>query len=461
MKQLTAFDFKLGMAFIGLIILALAISVTAAYGLNETIKTSRSIVDNYAQDLIISERLRAEEEALVSASRGYLITKNHSFLARENEALEKFLKDLNTLKSEDSPAEHRKLILAMETASGFYLKILNDFMSAHSDKSLKILAKAFEINLQPRHDAFQASVLNFVRYTKKQLEEQKVLINQTNEKFLNIFVAVSIFAITLSIWLAAFILRSSSRQLRRTQDAVKIREEVVETVAHDLKNPIAAIKLSNDLLLFSALKNGNLTLADVQKRNKNIDRALNRATAIINSLLDLTKLKNNSLTLEKKNVSLQGLLQEVFELFELATKEKNIQFELRQGDQLPSLFCDSERIIQVLSNLMNNAIKFSPAGSQITLGADPVGPDMVFYISDKGPGISEQEQKHIFDRYWQTDSSKKKGTGLGLAICRGIVDSHKGRIWVESSTRGSTFSFSIPRSKDKKIAGRSTELGMF
>ena len=107
--------------------------------------------------------------------------------------------------------------------------------------------------------------------------------------------------------------------------------------------------------------------------------------------------------------------------------------------------CDFERIEQVLSNLIGNALKFSISGQKIVFGAQEKKGEIVFFISDQGPGIPPEEQPHVFDRYWQTGNHKKAGIGLGLAICKGIIEAHGGTIGVDSEEgKGSVFWFRIP-----------------
>jgi chemotaxis family two-component system sensor kinase Cph1 len=115
-------------------------------------------------------------------------------------------------------------------------------------------------------------------------------------------------------------------------------------------------------------------------------------------------------------------------------------------DGLPELgFFDRERIFQVLSNLVGNAIKFTPDGGKIELALQLVGSDLIFSVRDTGPGISKVQLPHVFDRYWQAKENYRAGSGLGLNIAKGIVESHNGKIWVESEAgRGSVFFFSLP-----------------
>jgi signal transduction histidine kinase len=112
---------------------------------------------------------------------------------------------------------------------------------------------------------------------------------------------------------------------------------------------------------------------------------------------------------------------------------------------LPAILVDPDRILQVFSNLISNAIKFTASGGRVRIGAAREGADVRFWVSDTGAGIAEEALRHIFDRFWQASASDRRGAGLGLPICKGIVEAHGGKLWAESALgRGSTFTFDLP-----------------
>ena len=112
---------------------------------------------------------------------------------------------------------------------------------------------------------------------------------------------------------------------------------------------------------------------------------------------------------------------------------------------LPDVMADRDRLIQVFENLVGNATKFAPAGSQVIVGAEARGADVVFWVADNGPGIPADAVAHLFDRFWQLTRADRRGAGLGLPIVKGIVEAHGGRVWVDSAPgHGTTFFFTIP-----------------
>jgi signal transduction histidine kinase len=122
-----------------------------------------------------------------------------------------------------------------------------------------------------------------------------------------------------------------------------------------------------------------------------------------------------------------------------------VELRLEMSQEIPDLWADRDRLLQVFDNLIGNAVKFTAPGGCITVGAGLRDGDALFWVSDTGPGIAMEDQPHVFDRFWQVRRTRRTGAGLGLAIVKGIVEAHGGRVWVESTPgRGSTFFFTIP-----------------
>jgi signal transduction histidine kinase len=122
-----------------------------------------------------------------------------------------------------------------------------------------------------------------------------------------------------------------------------------------------------------------------------------------------------------------------------------LELELDLGGDLPEVWADRDRLLQVFENLIGNALKFTPAGGHIKVGAAPRASEVLFWVADTGPGIAVGHLPHLFDRFWQARRAERRGAGLGLPIVQGIVKAHGGRIWAESAPgRGSTFLFTIP-----------------
>lgn len=226
---------------------------------------------------------------------------------------------------------------------------------------------------------------------------------------------------------------------REVTTAAALRERMLAIVSHDLRSPLAAIDLGSAVLLeLPATQRDPL----VQKQVALIRRNVDRMSRLIGDLLDMSSIQAGALTLERSPCALGALLAETLEAHEPLAREKSIALrsEVHVGERVAC--CDRDRIHQVLSNLLGNAIKFSEPGGEVRLLAEERGTEARVTVIDTGPGIPEADLPHVFELFWK---GSRHGTGLGLFIARGIVEAHGGRIGVESRSReGSTFWFTLP-----------------
>jgi PAS domain S-box-containing protein len=235
----------------------------------------------------------------------------------------------------------------------------------------------------------------------------------------------------------------SARLYRIAQEAVRARDQMLSIVAHDLRNPLNTAQLVTGQLLLSQEQSG--AQPGIRHAAETLDRSLQRASRLIRDLLDVARLENGNFMIVTAPVAASELLRESTD--ELADLAANSGLELRVEDSglLPCVLADKERALQVLSNLVGNAIKFTPRGGQIRLSVRPGGNEVCFSVVDDGPGISAADMPHLFDRFWQAQRRDRRGTGLGLPIAKGLVEAHGGRIWAESAPGvGSTFHFTLP-----------------
>jgi signal transduction histidine kinase/PAS domain-containing protein len=231
-----------------------------------------------------------------------------------------------------------------------------------------------------------------------------------------------------------------ARLQRDLERAVRGRDEVLAVVAHDLRDPISTIAMSASLM-----DESYLTEADREKQTAIIRRGTERANRLIADLLDFAQIDAGTLTLQPAPLDIGALLREICELFERMAKERNLALDCGTTDDLPTIVADHDRVIQIFSNLLGNAIKFSGDAGRISVRAETRPNDVRFAVSDTGRGIPREELPHVFDRFWHSNQSG--GAGLGLAIVKGIVEAHGGRISVDSTPgAGTTFVFTIPRS---------------
>jgi signal transduction histidine kinase len=223
--------------------------------------------------------------------------------------------------------------------------------------------------------------------------------------------------------------------------SLRSRDEMLGVVSHDLRNPVAAVKMLSRTLLGAQENDGTQAHESIAL----IFQAAEQMDALIRDLLDVNRLDAGNLQISAVPVEPSVLLTDSLQTLRPLVEEKGIDLDLQIETALPKVGADRERIQQTLSNLVGNAIKFSPTGSKIVVVAhsDPEG--VVFSVLDSGRGIAAEHLPRVFDRYWQSSRTDRQGAGLGLAIAKGIVEAHGGRIWIESRPgEGTTASFTLP-----------------
>lgn len=242
-------------------------------------------------------------------------------------------------------------------------------------------------------------------------------------------------------------LAESERRRTEAEAAVRSRDEVLSVVSHDLRNPVSTVTMSASLL-----QDPEIELTDEQRAQqlKVIARSAQRMNRLIQDLLDVARIEGGRLTINCRCEDPAALATEACDAFRPIVGEKEQTLDCEIGQSCRRVYADRDRILQVLSNYLNNAVKFTPAGGRITLRLVPDGDGGVRYsVSDTGPGISVEDQSKLFGRFWQAKHTAHLGSGLGLAIAKGIAEAHRGRVWAESAPgAGSTFHLALPHAKE-------------
>ncbi|MBX2989110.1 MAG: HAMP domain-containing histidine kinase [Bdellovibrionaceae bacterium] len=253
----------------------------------------------------------------------------------------------------------------------------------------------------------------------------------------------------LFLFLRSLVEQKKMMDLRR-EEISRARKEIVEVVAHDLRNPLSLIRMS--LIRMSLIRMSLEVLSDPENDEDNgevlgiAQRGVKQAFELIGLILDHARLETGGLIIQRHPCDLKEFLNEQSVLFTGLCAEKKIKLEIDCSTLRDMIPCDRVRISQVLSNLIGNAVKFSPKESRIIVSAETLDDGhVVVSVRDHGRGIPAEAKQRIFDRYWQTGKGEYSGIGLGLAISKGIVEAHGGRIWVEDADgAGSLFYFSMP-----------------
>ena len=237
----------------------------------------------------------------------------------------------------------------------------------------------------------------------------------------------------------------NARVYRRAQESAEVRRDLVAVVAHDLKNPLNAIAVAAALMGKQAAPGAEGER--VRRQTAIIGSATERMNRLIHDLLDVSAIDAGRLELERVPLKVGALVAEAIELMTPMAHDKEMKLEaqIAPGDETLELSGDRERLLQVLANLIGNAVKFSEPKRRVRVSARRGDGVVEFAVADDGPGIAPEHLPHLFDRFWRVRGPRRDGTGLGLWIVKGLVEAHGGRVGVHTELgKGSTFSFQIP-----------------
>lgn len=230
----------------------------------------------------------------------------------------------------------------------------------------------------------------------------------------------------------------TATDINEQKRAIRTRDDILATVSHDLRNPLGNILLSAELLQEEGLEK-DPGLIDT------IKRSANRMSMLIRDLLDIAAIDGGELSIHRRPAQIGPLVAEAAAQQQQLAKQKRLTVRLVATEPDVVVLCDQDRVLQVFGNLIGNALKFTPAGGTITVSHRLQEEEVALTVSDTGPGIPADQLPRVFDRFWRNQENVNAGSGLGLAICRGIIDQHGGRIWVESGEgQGATFVFTLP-----------------
>jgi PAS domain S-box-containing protein len=245
--------------------------------------------------------------------------------------------------------------------------------------------------------------------------------------------------------------------LERLQAATRLKDEMLNVVAHDLRSPLSAALVSASLLVRQVPEERREAS---RRASEAIDRSIRRAMRLVDDLLDVARIDRGTLELRLNPVTPEALIGDAVAGVQPLAAQASIRLDCELEPGLPRVVADKDRIGQVFGNLLDNALKFTAAGGRIRVLATRSGDRVRFAVVDTGRGIALADMPHVFDRFWQSRESKFTGAGLGLAIAKGIVEAHGGQIGVHSAPgAGSTFAFTLPVENSWRVSLPGTSPG--
>jgi signal transduction histidine kinase len=221
--------------------------------------------------------------------------------------------------------------------------------------------------------------------------------------------------------------------------AVRARDDVMAVVSHDLRNPLNNVRLGVNLLRDAVPQKEQSVI-------ERVERNVTHMARLVDDLVDMVRLEGGKLELNTRVERVADLLEQASQLIADSARDHGLRFTREACDAASRVWADRDRVLQVLSNLLGNALKFTPQGGQVTLAAIDEVDSVRFEVRDTGRGIPAEEGDKVFSRFWRSDPKKRQGLGLGLYIAKGLIQAQRGRLWFESEEgRGTSFFFTLPK----------------
>jgi two-component system, OmpR family, sensor histidine kinase KdpD len=247
-------------------------------------------------------------------------------------------------------------------------------------------------------------------------------------------------------------LEAEAQRTQRLQETDKLQKALLNSISHDLRSPLASISGALDSVL------ADRELLDVRTQRELLEMAQSEAkrlNQLVQNLLDMTRLEGGTLHLNAEQCDIQDVIGTAINQLGEAARQRQINVDVPAD--LPLVPLDFVLIVQVVVNLLDNALKYSESAAPVQIEAQIAADQLQVRISDRGKGIREDDLKRVFDKFYRETSAGPQGAGLGLSICRGLVETHGGRIWVERRPQGGTVAaFTLPSAKHDEAKNTAT-----
>ena len=415
----------------------------AVITLRVTTKSAERVTGRVVHDLEALHDVRLDAEQLVAVGRGYLLTGDDGDHKHFVELQRELDTSLEALRKRERPELAPKIALVEVAARNYAQIVVAAVESRRPGASIAATAQVVEEEIAPKRAVLQDAVDDLTDLEQSDLSRASMHSGRVVQAVGITTLVGCLVGVTIGIGLAVIITRRLSgeynrkeREAREAEAAAWSRKELLDVVSHDLRSPLNAIVLGLELVKADA---DDRTVSLISHSAQSMQR-------LVNDLLDASRAELAELELHLSSMEPQNVVDRAREQFDGLAAAAGIRLQTTCTAN-GTLMCDRERVGQILSNLVGNALKFTKAGDEVTIAATASDGRVRFAVSDHGPGVPPDEQARMFEAYKQgSKTSHRGGIGLGLYICKKLVEAHGGRIGVTSGTgQGSTFWFELPR----------------
>lgn len=398
------------------------------------------------EKVTLVERLRWSSELVVSTGRAYLISGELALLRDVQDARNRLGENVDELRERSLSHTGQVLFKQTQEAADRFMEVQEELITARRESAdPRSLVRRFDVELFPLSITLDNALTRLVDHKEAQLVEQYDAAEADRERLagglyalLGIVALAGIGVASIFTSLLGASYRQEKESVKVARSAVAARDEIMGIVAHDLRNPLNAITMRATMLRYQSESE------KTREHAASIENVAMRMEYLIKTMLDVVTMEAGRFSLIRAHCDVDELVREAIDLFEPLAASKRVHLESRIAQHGLVTHADRERILQVLSNLIGNALKFTPRDGQVTVTVERHGGDVRIGVLDTGPGIPPEHVPHLFDRFWKHDTPGIKGTGLGLFIAKGIVDAHGGRMWVENQPgQGTHFYFTL------------------
>jgi len=473
---------RMMIGYLAIFILVLAVSTYTILKIQQFNKVTRYILAVDGRTLEYEKKMADSILSQSRFERKFVLTRDQALYDQFLSGAEDFLKMTEKLVAlADTPFKMERLDLLKKQFEEYQSLVGGEVKLIRTNRDYS--RKRFEHEKGKRVDAILKELEKLEIHSQQDIAQRIEVLGEAGSSARQMVIGMSIVAVALVLVTSFFITRAINRPLKilvnktrvisngvfegqlnissppELQELAKafntmceklrlldkMKSDFFSSMSHELRTPLTSIKEG-----ISLLKDGvGGTVPERQKRLLTIlTLETNRLIDLVNSLLDLSKMEAGMMTYTFNQGSLAPLIERAMIEMVPLVESKKIRLERDGFEGVPAIRMDSERILQVLRNLIGNAVKFTPEGGRITISARQADRGVEVSVADTGPGIPVEKLTTVFDKYQQagpTGSYRMKGTGLGLSIAKHVITSHGGRIWAESKLgEGSTFTFVLP-----------------